>query len=34
MKFDWIVGNPPWIELKSGRIAERDKPVWSWMQDP
>ena len=31
-KFDWIVGNPPWIELKSGRIADRDKPVWEWMQ--
>ena len=31
-KFDWIVGNPPWIELKSGRIAARDKPVRDWMQ--
>ena len=34
MKFDWIVGNPPWVELNSGRIAERDGHVWSWMQDP
>ncbi len=32
-KFDWIVGNPPWVELKKGRIADRDKPVWDWMQD-
>jgi N-6 DNA Methylase len=32
-KFDWIVGNPPWIELKSGQIADRDRPVWGWMQD-
>jgi hypothetical protein len=32
-KFDWIVGNPPWIEIKSGKIADRDKPVWGWMQD-
>ena len=32
-KFDWIVGNPPWIELKSGKIADRDMPVWGWMQD-
>jgi hypothetical protein len=31
-KFDWIVGNPPWVELKSGRIDDRDKPVWDWMQ--
>ncbi len=30
--FDWIVGNPPWVELKKGRIATRDKPVWDWMQ--
>ena len=34
VKFDWIVGNPPWIELKSGRIDDRDKPVWEWLQDP
>jgi len=32
-KFDWIVGNPPWVELKSARIADRDKPVWGWLQD-
>jgi hypothetical protein len=33
LEFDWIVGNPPWIELKSGKIADRDTLVWRWMQD-
>lgn len=32
-KFDWIVGNPPWTELKRGPIADRDTPVWGWMED-
>ena len=32
-KFDWVVGNPPWVELKSSRIREEDRPVWKWMQD-
>ena len=32
-KFDWVVGNPPWVELKSSRIAEEDRPAWQWMQD-
>jgi hypothetical protein len=31
--FDWIVGNPPWVELKSGKISEEDRFVWGWMQD-
>jgi hypothetical protein len=30
-KFDWIVGNPPWIELKSGAIDE--DLVLSWMRN-
>jgi Eco57I restriction-modification methylase len=30
--FDWIVGNPPWIEL-SQQPDEVDKPVLSWMED-
>ncbi len=30
--FDWIVGNPPWIELKRGSISEEDRFVWNWMQ--
>lgn len=32
-KFDWIVGNPPWIEVKGGRITQEDRHVWEWMQD-
>ena len=32
-KFDWVVGNPPWVELKSSRIREEDRPVWKWMQN-
>ncbi|HUS59252.1 MAG TPA: N-6 DNA methylase, partial [Planctomycetota bacterium] len=31
-KFDWIVGNPPWISLKSDKIAPADKHVWEWIQ--
>lgn len=30
-KFDWIVGNPPWIELSSNDISELDAPIWNWM---
>ncbi|NQT19659.1 MAG: N-6 DNA methylase, partial [Planctomycetes bacterium] len=32
-KFDWIVGNPPWIEVKGGKITQEDRHVWEWMQD-
>ncbi|NQT20488.1 MAG: N-6 DNA methylase [Planctomycetes bacterium] len=31
-KFDWIVGNPPWIEVKGGKITQEDRHVWDWMQ--
>ena len=31
-KFDWIIGNPPWISLSSQRIRKEDLPVWEWMQ--
>lgn len=31
--FDWVVGNPPWVELKRGKISEKDRFAWSWMQD-
>ena len=31
--FDWIVGNPPWVELKRGRISIEDQHVWGWMQE-
>ena len=29
--FQWIVGNPPWKDLKSGQIDEADRPAWDWM---
>ena len=32
-RFDWIVGNPPWVELKRSNIAQDDQFVWQWMQD-
>ena len=31
--FDWIVGNPPWTELKSSRAPEENPHVWRWMQE-
>ena len=30
-KFNWIVGNPPWIALSSNDISELDAPIWDWM---
>lgn len=30
--YQWIVGNPPWKELKKHSIAESDVRVWDWMQ--
>lgn len=32
-EFDWIVGNPPWIELKTGSVSEDDAHAWRWFQD-
>lgn len=32
-KFDWIVGNPPWVELKKGKISSDDQHAWAWLQD-
>jgi len=34
MKFDWIVGNPPWKDLDPKHLAEHDKPAWDWMSEP
>ena len=31
-KFDWVIGNPPWIELKSNDTRAEDHFVWQWMQ--
>jgi methylase of polypeptide subunit release factors len=30
--YQWIVGNPPWKELKKHSIAKTDAAVWDWMQ--
>lgn len=29
--FDWIVGNPPWKELKPNNLDESDRVAWSWI---
>ena len=29
--FDWIVGNPPWKELKPKELDEPDKVAWNWI---
>ncbi len=31
VKFDWIVGNPPWKDLSKDRLEKRDEPAWQWM---
>jgi hypothetical protein len=33
VKFDWIVGNPPWVELKKNKIEADDQHAWHWLQD-
>lgn len=33
MRFDWIVGNPPWKDLNPAKLNEQDAPVWAWMSD-
>lgn len=30
-KADWIVGNPPWKQLRKGNIRKEDAPVLTWM---
>jgi hypothetical protein len=32
-KFDWVVGNPPWVELKSDRPEDRAILRWMWLHD-
>ncbi len=32
-RFDWIVGNPPWVELKKGKVKAIDKPAWTWLNE-
>jgi len=31
-KPDWVVGNPPWKQLKSSNLREEDKPVLDWIK--
>ena len=30
--FDWVVGNPPWKDLRSKRLDPADEMAWTWMQ--
>ena len=30
-KADWVVGNPPWKQLKEGNIRKEDEPVLEWI---
>lgn len=30
--FHWIVGNPPWKELKPRNLDKEDKKAWQWME--
>lgn len=32
-RFDWIVGNPPWTELKRPAEIEQHRHAWAWIQD-
>jgi len=32
-KFDWIVGNPPWIVVDGEDPAPEDEHVWRWMKE-
>lgn len=31
-RFDWVVGNPPWKDLKSKNLEPQDKLAFAWMQ--
>ncbi|MBV9022161.1 MAG: N-6 DNA methylase [Ktedonobacteraceae bacterium] len=33
LKFDWIIGNPPWIEVQ-GKVQEEQALAKQWMSDP
>ena len=32
-RYDWVVGNPPWKELKSGALEPADTHVFAWMKE-
>lgn len=31
--FHWIVGNPPWKDLKPKELTADDQPAWEWMMN-
>jgi len=31
-KADWVVGNPPWKQLKRGNVRKEDEPVLAWIR--
>jgi hypothetical protein len=31
-KFDWVIGNPPWVSLSSQSVQQEDQYVWQWMK--
>lgn len=31
--FDWIIGNPPWKQLKGSEHEGHDQPAWDWMEE-
>jgi len=33
LRFDWIVGNPPWVPLSSENVPKEYRHVWKWMND-
>lgn len=33
IKFNWIVGNPPWKDLDPDKLIKQDEPAWEWMTD-
>lgn len=33
LRFDWVVGNPPWITLSSEELSESNMHAWQWMQE-
>lgn len=32
-KADWVIGNPPWKQLKKGDIRPEDEPVLKWIKE-
>ena len=34
LTFDWIIGNPPWISLKTADKKKENAPAFKWMNNP